>query len=162
MKCQIPMTDQMVQRDADSKKGKHLQQCSVAPCWQTDKPSCKPTWLSNRQKSSARRKENPTQAFCLLLHFLHSPRCHRYARWNKVPCPHVNDLQQGHRAERLCCSLPGHLLSLGAVRNTFAQYQPNGISMVSVRIWNNKQAVDKQDPSPGCMLLLTSFSLLGS
>lgn len=40
--------------------------------------------------------------------------------------------------------------------------QPNGISTVSVRVWDNKQAVDRQDPSHGCMLLRTSFSLLGS
>lgn len=132
MKCQIPMTDQMVQRDADSKKGKHLQQCSFAPCWQTDKPSCKPTWLYNRQKGFARRKENPTQAFCLLLHFLHSSRCHRYARWNKAPCPRVSELHQGHRAEGLCCTLPGHLLSLGAVRrihlHNTAQWHFHGVS----------------------------------
>lgn len=64
VKCQIPMTNRRAGREADSKKSEYLQECSVTPCWQPDKASCKPTWLCNREILHAKKKIPPRPFAC--------------------------------------------------------------------------------------------------
>lgn len=113
MKCQIPMTNQRFRREADSKKSEYLQECSVTPCWQPDKASCKPTWLPNREKSFACKEENPTRTICL-----HGVPTAMSVLSGTRFLVHVSTICSKGTGMRLCSGLPCHLLSLRAPRRT--------------------------------------------
>lgn len=95
-----------------------------------------------------------------------SSHCHGCAKWHKIPCSRVNNLQQGHRGERLCSRLPCHLLSLRGSGRT----QLLSISLMVFLIFmlsfllsgaglynDNQKAMDKQDPDLGSVVLLLSL-----
>lgn len=156
------MTNQRVRREADSKKSEYLQECSVTPCWQPDKASCKPTWLPKREEDFAHKEENPTRTICLhtvptamaLLSGARSPVhvptiCSKGTgvRDSALACHAISSLHRAHRRTYL------HSISLMVLLIFMLSFLLSGSGLHR----DHQQAVDEQDPGTGSMVLLLSL-----